>query len=349
MCLVLFAFRFVLCLVVCVWLGSVSLPCMVVLLCLSSPRSFLNCACYTRLFISLIVPSSWPPLSLLFFFFVLSMLFLFFGLQNATTDTTAHGPVCLRWFALLARLKGLFWRARSAERSTYFTSSIWLEYPLVISTRLPIDEPRTTAVLDRTAIYMVEALLYRQYYVLPPEVYILHAAACMLLVWCVLPAEPFAASSKGAATWFCAVPVRAVAHADVVPLCLVGAAHDLADPDPTVLAAKAANVCVGSAFCYSALLPTTMLCAVGKPLKCVEGAFAISAHPIRSMFGASAPGLSKGSAAFPVAHPCFCATTAVRVTPPPFKDSVIASCNRAPPKGTVLGAVPSLVDGDNGT
>ena len=127
---------------------------------------------------------------------------------------------------------------------------------------------------------------------------------------------------------------------------LVGAAHDLADPDPAVLAAKTAAFCVGSAFCYSALLPPTMLCAVGKPLHCVGGAFSIRAHPIRSMLFASAPGFSKGSAAFPVAHPCFAAT--VRGTPPFSENSVVASCNRAPPKGTVLFAVPSLVDGDNG-
>ena len=140
--------------------------------------------------------------------------------------------------------------------------------------------------------------------------------------------------------------VGAVPFANVVSDLLVGAAHDLADSDPTVLAAKTANVCICSAFCYSALLPTTMLCAVGKPLPCVGGAFSVRAHPLRSMFVASAPGYSKGSAAFPVAHPCV--GTAVCVTPPFTKDSVIASCNRTPPVCAVLGAVPSLVDGDNG-
>ena len=43
MCLFLFAFRFVLCLVVCVWVGSVSLPRVVVLLWLCSPRFFSSC------------------------------------------------------------------------------------------------------------------------------------------------------------------------------------------------------------------------------------------------------------------------------------------------------------------
>ena len=134
--------------------------------------------------------------------------------------------------------------------------------------------------------------------------------------------------------------------ANVVPDLLVGAAYDLADRSSTVLAAKTTKVCVGGAFGYSALLPTAMLCAVGKPWHCVEDAFAVSAHSIRSMFVASAPGFSNGSAAFPVAHLCFAAT--VRGTPPFLNDSVIASFNRAPPTGTVLGAVPSLVDGDNG-
>ena len=134
--------------------------------------------------------------------------------------------------------------------------------------------------------------------------------------------------------------------ANVVPFLLVGAAHDLADPDPPVLGTKTTTFCVGGAFCYSALLPTAMLGAVGKPFHCVGGTFSIRAHPIRSMFFASAPGVSKGSAAFPVAHPCFAAT--VRGTPPLPNDSVVASCNRASPVGTVLHAVPSLVDGDNG-
>ena len=140
--------------------------------------------------------------------------------------------------------------------------------------------------------------------------------------------------------------VGAVPDAKVVPDLLVGAAHDLADRYSPVLAAKTTTFCVGSAFCYSALLPGAMLCAGGKSLKCVGCAFAVRAHSIRTMLGTSAPGVSKGSAAFPVAHPCSAA--AVRVTPPPCKDSVLASFNRAPPMGTVLGAVPSLVDGDNG-
>ena len=136
--------------------------------------------------------------------------------------------------------------------------------------------------------------------------------------------------------------------AKVVSSLLVGAAHDFADRCPPVLVAKTVKMCIGSAFCYSALLPATMLCAGGKPLHCVGGAFAVSAHPMRSMFFTSAPGLSKGSASFPVAHPCFGAAAAVRVTPSSFKDSVVASFNRAPPMGAVLGAVPSLVDGDDG-
>ena len=144
----------------------------------------------------------------------------------------------------------------------------------------------------------------------------------------------------------CALLVGAVPFANVVPLLLVGAAHDLADRCSAVLGAKTLTLCVGGAFCYSALLPPTMLCAVGKPLHCVGSAFSKSAHPLRSMFVASAPGHSKGSAAFPVAHPCF--ATTVRGTTPFCKDGVIASCNRAPPLGTVFGAVPSLVDGDDG-
>ena len=155
------------------------------------------------------------------------------------------------------------------------------------------------------------------------------------------------ANSGGGAVLRCALLVGAVSHAKVVSSLLVGAAHDSADPCSPVLGAKTTTFCVGGAFCYSALLPPTMFCAVGISWKCVGGAFAVSAHPIRSMFVASAPGLSKGSAAFPVAHPCV-AAAAVRVTPPFSKDSIIASFNRAPPVGTVLGAVPSLVDGDNG-
>ena len=134
--------------------------------------------------------------------------------------------------------------------------------------------------------------------------------------------------------------------ANVVPDLLVGAAHDLADRSSTVLGAKTATFRVGSASCYGAFLPAAMLGAVGKPCLCVGGTFSISAHPIRSMLFTSAPGFSKGSAAFPVAHSCFAA--AVRGTPPFLNDSVVASFNRTPPKGTVLGAVPSLVDGDNG-
>ena len=134
--------------------------------------------------------------------------------------------------------------------------------------------------------------------------------------------------------------------ANVVPLLLVGAAHDLADRSSTVLFAKTTTFCFGGAFCYSALLPTAMLCAVGKPLHCVGGTFSISAHPLRSMFATSAPGFSNGSAAFPVAHLCFAPT--VRGTPPFSEDGVVAPLNRAPPLGTVLGAVPSLVDGDDG-
>ena len=55
-------------------------------------------------------------------------------------------------------------------------------------------------------------------------------AACMLLVWCVLPAEAFAVSSGGAATCFFAIPVSAVAHADVVPDLLLGASHVVLGP-----------------------------------------------------------------------------------------------------------------------
>ena len=71
----------------------------------------------------------------------------------------------------------------------------------------------------------------------------------MVLAWHVLLAEPFAADSEGAATCFFAVPVSAVAHADVVPFCLAGAAHDLAGRDYSfpMLAANTAGLCVGSA------------------------------------------------------------------------------------------------------
>ena len=130
--------------------------------------------------------------------------------------------------------------------------------------------------------------------------------------------------------------VGAVPFANVVPFLLVGAAHDFADSNSPVLDAKTTTFCVGGAFCYSALLPPTMICAVGKPLLCVEGAFSIRAHPLRSMFVASAPGYSKGSAAFPVAHPCFGDAAAVLVTPSSSKDSIVAPLNRAPPLGAVL-------------
>ena len=78
----------------------------------------------------------------------------------------------------------------------------------------------------------------------------------MVLVWRVLLAEAFGAGSKGAATCFCAVPVSAVAHADVVPFCLAGAAHDLAGRDYSisVLAANTAGLCVGAASWYRTLL-----------------------------------------------------------------------------------------------
>ena len=82
-----------------------------------------------------------------------------------------------------------------------------------------------------------------------------------------------------------------------------------------------------------------MLCAVGKPWHCVEGAFAVSAHPLRSMFVASAPGFSKGSAAFLLAH--FLAATAVLDTPTSSIDGSGALVERAGPKCTMLTAKPS--------
>ena len=82
----------------------------------------------------------------------------------------------------------------------------------------------------------------------------------------MLPAEPSAAGSEGAAACFCAVPVGAVAHADVVPFCLAGAVYDLAGRDYSspVLAANTSCLCVSAASWYRTLLPLspTMLCAV---------------------------------------------------------------------------------------
>ena len=89
------------------------------------------------------------------------------------------------------------------------------------------------------------------------------------------------------------------------------------------------------------MLPAVPIC-----FDCGGGAVFMSAHPERVMFAASVSGLSKGGAAFPVAHLGAAAT--VRVTPPFSEDGVVTSCNRAPPSGTVLSAVPSLVDGDGG-
>ena len=78
----------------------------------------------------------------------------------------------------------------------------------------------------------------------------------MVLVWRMLAAEPFGADSKGAATCFCAVPVGAVAKADVVPFCIAGAAHDLAGRvySIPVLAANTAGSCIAAASWYRALL-----------------------------------------------------------------------------------------------
>ena len=115
------------------------------------------------------------------------------------------------------------------------------------------------------------------------------------------------------------LPVGAVTFAVVVPLFLVGAAHDLAGRFhvPPVLAANTAGHCVGAASWYRALLllSSTMLPAVPIRFECVGGAFFMSAHPERVMFLASASGYSKGSAAsFPVAHRFSAA--AVRPTQP---------------------------------
>ena len=79
----------------------------------------------------------------------------------------------------------------------------------------------------------------------------------VVLVWRVLPAETFAANSDGAAAWFYAVPVGAVAQADVVPFRIASAAHDLAGRiySIPVLAANAAGSCVSAASWYRALLP----------------------------------------------------------------------------------------------
>ena len=76
------------------------------------------------------------------------------------------------------------------------------------------------------------------------------------LVWRMLPAEAFAADSEGAAACFFAVPVGAVAKADIVPFCLAGAANDLASRvySSRVLAANTAGYCVGAASWYRALL-----------------------------------------------------------------------------------------------
>ena len=76
----------------------------------------------------------------------------------------------------------------------------------------------------------------------------------MVLVWRVLLAEPFATGSEGVATCFYAVPVSTVAHADIVPFCLAGAAHDLSGRYFPVLAANTAGVCGGAASWYRALL-----------------------------------------------------------------------------------------------
>ena len=93
------------------------------------------------------------------------------------------------------------------------------------------------------------------------------ACAGMVLVCRVLGAETFAADSEGAATCFFAVPVSPVAHADVVPFFLAGAAHDLAGRaySISVLATNTAGVCVSAASWYRTLLPLltpTMLPAV---------------------------------------------------------------------------------------
>ena len=76
----------------------------------------------------------------------------------------------------------------------------------------------------------------------------------MRLPWRVLVAEAFVVVSESAATWFCAVPVGAVAFADVVPDFNVGAARDLAG-HPSVLAANTACSCIAAASWYRALLP----------------------------------------------------------------------------------------------
>ena len=63
-----------------------------------------------------------------------------------------------------------------------------------------------------------------------------------------------AADSDGAATSFYALPAGAVAEADVVPLFLVSAAHDLAGRFCSVLVANTAGHYVGAASWYRALL-----------------------------------------------------------------------------------------------
>ena len=115
------------------------------------------------------------------------------------------------------------------------------------------------------------------------------------------------------------LPVGAMTLTDVVPFCIAGAARDLADRCSPVLAANTARYCVGAASWYRALLPLvtpTMLPAVPIRFECGGGAFFMSAHPVRVMFLASAPGSSKGSAAsFPGAQ-FSSAAAAVRLTQP---------------------------------
>ena len=70
----------------------------------------------------------------------------------------------------------------------------------------------------------------------------------------MLCAATFVVDSEVAATRFCAVPVGAVANADVVPLGLAGAARDLADRCCSVLATDTTGFCVRAASWYRALL-----------------------------------------------------------------------------------------------
>ena len=76
----------------------------------------------------------------------------------------------------------------------------------------------------------------------------------MVLVWRVLGAVAFVVGSEGAAIWFCAVPVGAMADADVAPFCLAGAARDLAHRCSPMLAANTAGLCVGASSWHRPLL-----------------------------------------------------------------------------------------------